>query len=110
MENTETIDASKHLQYDENMFRDRQEMLKYRDFTSKGLNTPQNIRKRFMRHIDRRRFHWKNVEFTSEFLTLTGMIKNRWQTRLSHNNQRALKKSVKRSRAMYLLPYGQVQP
>jgi len=77
MENTTTIDAAKHLYYDENMFKDRQEMLKYRDYITNSLNTPKRIRKRFMRHIDRRRFHWKNVEFISEFLTLDGLIKNR---------------------------------
>ena len=69
------------------------------------------VRKRFMRSVKKDDFEWRNTAFISKFLNDHGKLYNRYQTRLETSVQRRLAKTVKKSRALGLLPYvGFIKP
>jgi len=76
---------------------------------NKSPNTPKSLRKRFTRVLDEEQIHWRNVELLTQFMTRTGMIKNRWQTRLHTSQQVKLRKQVEKARHRFLLPIGAIQ-
>jgi small subunit ribosomal protein S18 len=54
--------------------------------------------------------HHNNIDLLRRFLTPTGQIMNRVQSRLGARDQRRVAKLVKRARALGLMPYaGQVK-
>jgi ribosomal protein S18 len=50
--------------------------------------------------------HHNNIELLQRFMTPTGQIRNRVQTRLGARDQRRVAKLVKRARALGLMPYS----
>lgn len=88
------------------MFEDRKENLKYRDYLNKQPLTPGTLRKKFTKYVNYKEIHWKNTELLSRFLTTTGMIKNRWQTRLPGKQQRFIARAIIKARHRLLLPFG----
>jgi len=64
-----------------------------------------------MRTLDKKDIDWRNTALLTKFLNETGKLYNRYQTRLPTNVHRKVGKTVKKCRALGLLPYvGHLKP
>lgn len=82
----------------------------YSDLMPGDLSPTRLVNRRRAKPIPTKLLHHNNVELLRRFLTPTGQIMNRVQTRLGARDQRRVAKLIKRSRALGLLPYaGQVK-
>lgn len=73
--------------------------------------TRSQIRKKFMRSMEKDDFDWRNTQMLSKFLNSSGKLYNRFQTRLDTSVHRRLAQTVRKSRSLGLLPYvGHVKP
>ena len=78
------------------------------------LNRPMTrgqIRKRFMRSIDKKDIDWHNTPMMIKFLNETGKLLNRYQSRLPSSTHRKVAKTVKKMRHLGLIPFvGRILP
>ena len=70
------------------------------------------IRKKYMRSLTKKDVSdWRNTALLTKFLTPTGRLYNRYQSRLQTNVQRKVSKTVKKMRHLGLLPHvGTLKP
>lgn len=86
------------------------ELEKPATFINRPLTRGQ-LRKRFMRSVEREDIEWRNATLVTKFLNDQGKLYNRYQTRLATNVQRKVSKTVKKMRNLGLLPYvGLMKP
>lgn len=62
------------------------------------------VYKRNKRQISKKDIHYKNTEFLSQFMSDSGFILNRLQTRLPEKVQRKVAKAIKHAKALNLFP------
>jgi ribosomal protein S18 len=78
------------------------------------LNRPLNrnqLRKKLKRRITKKDLDMHNTPFMTKFLTETGKLYNRYQTRLETNVHRRMSKVVKQMRHQFLIPFvGLIKP
>lgn len=78
------------------------------------LNRPMTrnqIRRRFMRSIEKKDIDWRNTPMMTKFLNSAGKIYNRYQSRLPTSTHRKVAKTVKKMRNLGVLPYqGFIMP
>lgn len=86
------------------------EMEKPATFLNRPMTRAQ-IRKRYMRTIEKKDIDWRNTPMLTKFLNETGKIYNRYQSRLPSSTHRKVAKTVKKMRNLGVLPYvGLVTP
>lgn len=69
------------------------------------------IRKRYMRTINKKDIDWRNTTMMMKFLNETGKILNRYQSRLPTSTHRKVAKTVKKMRDLSLIPSaGRILP
>ena len=82
----------------------------FSDLMPGDLSPTRLVNRKRAKPIPTKLLHHNNVELLRRFLTPTGQIMNRVQTRLGARDQRCVAKLIKRSRALGLIPYaGQVK-
>jgi ribosomal protein S18 len=77
----------------------------YSDLVPGDLSPSRLVNRKQAKRIPRKELHHNNVELLQRFMTPTGQIRNRVQTRLGARDQRRVAKLVKRARALGLVPY-----
>lgn len=77
----------------------------YSDLMPSDLSPVRLVNRKRAKQIPRTLLHHNNVELLQRFLTPTGQIRNRVQTRLGARDQRKVAKLVKRARSLGLIPY-----
>lgn len=77
----------------------------YADIMPQDLSTSRLVNRKQAKPLPRSLLTHTNVALLQSFLTETGQIKARVQTRLGARDQRKVAKLVKRARAMGLIPY-----
>jgi ribosomal protein S18 len=77
----------------------------YSDLMPYDLNPSWLVNRKRAKLIPVQVLHHNNVQFLQKFMTPTGQIKNRVQTRLGARDQRRVAKLIRRARALGLLPY-----
>lgn len=78
----------------------------YSDLVPGDLNPSHLVNRKRAKQIPAKLLHHNNVELLQRFMTPTGQINNRVQTRLGARDQRRVAKLVKRARALGLMPYS----
>ena len=77
----------------------------YADLVPGDFAPTRLVNRRRAKLIPRELLHHNNVELLRYFVSPTGQIKNRVQTRLGAKDQRKIAKLIKRARAMGLIPH-----
>jgi ribosomal protein S18 len=77
----------------------------YSDLVPGDLSPSRLVNRKHAKQIPSTQLHHNNVELLQRFMTPTGQIRNRVQTRLGARDQRRVAKLVKRARALGLVPY-----
>jgi ribosomal protein S18 len=77
----------------------------YSDLVPGDLSPSRLVNRKHAKQIPSTLLHHNNVELLQRFMTPTGQIRNRVQTRLGARDQRRVAKLVKRARALGLVPY-----
>lgn len=77
----------------------------YSDLMPNELNPSKLVNRKRAKPIPVQLLHHNNVQLLHQFLTPTGQIQNRVQTRLGARDQRRVSKLIRRARAIGLLPY-----
>lgn len=80
------------------------EMEKPATFLNRPLSRNQ-LRRRFMRSVDKKELDWKNTPLITKFLNDTGKLYNRYQSRLPTSVHRKVAHTVKKMRHLGLLPW-----
>jgi small subunit ribosomal protein S18 len=78
----------------------------YSDLVPGDLNPSRLVNRKRAKPIPAKLLHHNNVELLQRFMTPTGQISSRVQTRLGARDQRRVAKLVKRARALGLMPYS----
>jgi small subunit ribosomal protein S18 len=78
----------------------------YSDLMPGDLSPTRLVNRRRAKPIPVKLLHHNNVDLLKRFITPTGQVMNRVQTRLGARDQRRVAKLIKRSRALGLLPYA----
>jgi len=60
------------------------------------------LRRRYKRQVNINDIDYRNTEFLSQFMTKAGLIKSRWQTKLSSKAQKKVSKAIKHARNLNL--------
>ena len=82
----------------------------YSDLVPGDLNPSRLINRKRAKQIPVKLLHHNNIPLLSHYLTPTGQIRNRVQTRLGARDQRRIGKLIKRARSLGLIPYiGQLK-
>jgi ribosomal protein S18 len=82
----------------------------YADLMPSDLTPTRLVNRRRAKPLPTKLLHHNNIDWLKRFLTPTGQVMNRVQTRLGARDQRRVAKLIKRTRALGLLPYaGQVK-
>ncbi|GKY91533.1 hypothetical protein MPSEU_000126700 [Mayamaea pseudoterrestris] len=82
----------------------------YSDLMPGDLSPTRLVNRKRAKPVPTKLLHHNNIELLRRFLTPTGQVMNRVQTRLGARDQRRVAKLIKRSRALGLLPYaGQIK-
>jgi ribosomal protein S18 len=77
----------------------------YSDLMPGDLSPTRLVNRKRAKLIPRELLHHNNVELLQYFMTPTGQIKNRIQTRLGAKDQRKVARLIKRARALGLVPH-----
>lgn len=77
----------------------------YADIMPQDLSTSPLVNRKQAKSLPRELLSYNNVSLLQSFMTETGQIKSRVQTRLGARDQRKIARLVKRSRALGLVPY-----
>jgi ribosomal protein S18 len=86
------------------------EMEKPATFINRPLTRGQ-LRKRFMRNIEKKDIDWKNTPFITKFVNESGKLYNRFQSRLPTSIHRKIAFTVKKMRHLGILPWvGLIKP
>jgi len=78
----------------------------FADLMPSDLAPSRLVNRKRAKPIPTKLLHHNNVELLQHFLTPTGQIRNRVQTRLGARDQRRIARLVKRARALGLIPYS----
>lgn len=78
----------------------------YSDLMPGDLSPSRLVSRKRAKRIPREVMHHNNVELLRHFVSPTGLIRNRAQTRLGAWDQRKVAKAIKRARNMGLIPYA----
>lgn len=83
----------------------------YSDLMPQDMSPSRIVSRKRAKPIPVSQLHQNNLALLQSFLTPTGQIQNRVQTRLGARDQRRVSKLIKRARSMGLIPYmGQWKP
>ena len=86
------------------------EMEKPATFLNRPMTRAQ-IRKRYMRTIEKKDIDWRNTPMMTKFLNDTGKLYNRYQSRLPSSTHRKVAKTMKKMRHLGVIPYvGLIAP
>ena len=77
----------------------------YSDLAPSDLSPSRLVNRKRAKIIHPRLLHHNNIPLLKRYLTPTGQIQNRVQTRLGARDQRRVSKLIKRARTMGLVPY-----
>jgi ribosomal protein S18 len=77
----------------------------YSDLMPGDLSPTRLVNRKRAKIIPRRLLHHNNIPLLKTFITPTGQIQNRIQTRLGARDQRKIAKLIRRARCMGLIPY-----
>lgn len=93
----------------------RQQLFEYdQERPATFINRPlsrQQLRKKLMRPIRKKDIDYYNTPLMTKFMTDTGKLYNRYQTRLATNVQRRVSKTVKKMRSQFIIPtVGLIKP
>jgi len=78
----------------------------YSDLMPGDLSPSRLVNRKNAKQIPRELLHHNNVELLHHFISPTGLIRHRAQTRLGARDQRKVAKLIKRARNMGLVPYA----
>jgi len=78
----------------------------YSDLMPGDLSPNRLVSRKRAKPIPREVLHHNNVELLRHFVSPTGLIRNRSQTRLGARDQRKVAKAIKRARNLGLVPYA----
>jgi len=64
-----------------------------------------------MRRVNKKDFHWKKTDLLVKFLTPSGKIMSKYQSRLPTSTHRIVRRHIKNAKSMGLFPYvGMIKP
>lgn len=63
------------------------------------------LRKKFMRKVNKKDFHWKKTDLLVQFLTPAGKIMSKYQSRLPTSTHRVMARHIKNAKSMGMFPY-----
>lgn len=82
----------------------------YSDLMPGDMSPSRLVNRKRAKQIPTEELHHNNLELLQHFITPTGQIRNRVQTRLGARDQRRIARLIKRGRALGLMPYtGQMK-